>query len=257
MPAGVSVRRFNSFIGGPPSGSASMPTAHRAETTPSLVGTTIRRAIVLGRIYLVIGIAYCVVLTAVTSVSASSSSLAGVAVFLPVFAVVGAMGGMMVFTNDRLKGVLEYLLSYGFTPRRLFVNVLVASLVLASIVLGTALALGVGLSVAKGHPITVPLAELLGLYSIPMSYASVAFAETVGMFWTSLSSPRSGMTSSVGLVPILGIAPAVIVVIVLTAAHALALPGELAALAVVGIAVLLMLSLIGRLLPLERLLSPT
>jgi hypothetical protein len=225
--------------------------------SPALLGTTVRRSIVLGRIFLVIGIAYAVLIAAATSVTSGATSLDALAVFLPVFSVVGAMGAMMVFTNDRLKGVLEYLISYGLSPRRLFLNILLAGLVLASIVVGFSVTIGVGLNLARGRTIDTSVVEILAFYALPMSYASVAFAATVGMFWTSLSSPRSGITSSVGLLPIVGIAPSIITVAVLGVVGTDSLYVVLAALALLVGIVLLLLSQIGRLLPLERLLSPT
>jgi hypothetical protein len=46
-------------------------------------------------------------------------------------------------------------------------------------------------------------------YTLPMSYASQAFAATVGMYWSALSSPRQGLNSPIGLAPFIGILPTV------------------------------------------------
>lgn len=130
---------------------ASMAAPLDLEGPPSMLGPTIRRAIVLGRIYLVIGIGFALVLAITTTIASGLAFEGAVTVLLPVFAVRGAMGGIMVFTNDHLKGVFEYLIAYGVSPRRRFVNVLVTSLVLGAIVIGISLAVGVGLYLATGQ----------------------------------------------------------------------------------------------------------
>jgi hypothetical protein len=230
------------------------------ERPPSLLSITIRRSIVVGRIYLIIGTGYLLVLGLVTGIASPTAFGSLITLFLPVFAVTGAMGGLMVFTNDRLKGVFEYLLAYGVSSRRLFTNVLAATVVLVSIVLGASLTVGLGVYLADGHTISANLAIDLAVYSIPMSYASAALAATVGMFWTSLSSPRTGMNSPVGLMPIIGIAPSLITVGCIQAAASVGVPAltvVTVAVVLVAAAVLFLLRHIGRLMPLERLLSPT
>jgi len=228
---------------------------------PSLFGNTIRRSFVLGRIYLVFGIGYALLVAILTSFDSPTAFVSALSLFLPVFAVIGSMGGLAVFTGDRLRGVFEYLIAYGVSPRRLFVNVLAAGLVLVTLVLGSSLAFGLGLYLARGHTISFDLAAFLGLYAIPMSYASAAFAGTVGMFWTTLSSPRQGLNGPLGLMPIVGIAPAFLTLIgaaVVAAEYGASYLLVVTSLAVVILTavVLLLLSQISRLLPLERLLSP-
>lgn len=177
------------------------------QALPSILDSTIRRSFVLGRIALIGALAYAVILSTITDLESGPSAVEGMAIIFPIFAVVGSMGGLMVFSGDRVKGVYEYLIAYGISPRRLFVNVLVACLVLVTTVLGISLAFGLGLYLARGYSISALQAEAVGLYSIPMSYASAAFAATVGMYWVSLSSPRQGMNSPIGLMPFIGIAP--------------------------------------------------
>lgn len=230
----------------------------------SLVGITVRRSFATGRFYLVYAIVMSLIFVIAMGFAGGASFDTVVPLLLPVFAVVGSMGGLTVFTNDRLKGVLEYLMAYGISPRRLFVNILLASMVLLTTVLGFALGVGLGLLVARKHAVAFDFALLLIVYALPMSYASVAFAATVGMFWTSLSSPRTAINSPIGLAPLVGILPSMatlFAVVALSATgHASGLYINLVfggAVGLIAVVVILLLSMIGRLLRRERLLSPT
>ena len=231
-----------------------------AKEPTSLLRTTFRRSLALGRIFVVVGVAYVLVLSVALSFTAASSFGSAFPIFLPIFGALGSLGGLMVFSNDRTKGVFEYLIAYGISPRQLFVNALVASLLLETLVLALFLGLGVGVFVASGHAITVELVVSLSIYSVPMSYASTAFATTVGIYWTSLSSPRSGLSSPIGVVPFIGIAPSgLTLALVAILAHQGYTNFYLeigAAVAAVAAIVLLLLGLLDRLMPRERLLSP-
>ena len=235
-----------------------------SETPPSLLRVTIRRATVTGRFFLVYGSVVSVVLGVSLVLAAGKGSFESVfPLFFPIFGVMGSMGGLVVYANDRTKGVLEYLLAYGFSPRRLFANVLATALALASIVLAVGIGAGVGLYVAKGHTFTAQLALALGIYAVPMTLASAAFAATVGVYWTALSSPRQGMNSPIGLVPFIGILPSLVTLGVVVE---LGLTGRTSGLAIIEVlasamalmaaVVLVLLASIGRLLRRERMLSP-
>jgi hypothetical protein len=231
-----------------------------ASEPPSLLGITVRRAVTMGRVYLIIGAVLSTFYSAILSVVPGNAFGIAGPLLVPVFAVVGAMGGLMVFTSDRLKGVLEYLIAYGLSPRRLFVNVLVASLVLATVVLVPSVAAALVVYRASGHAVTAALVDLVAAYTVPMSYATAAFAATLGMFWTSLSTPRQGINSPIGLIPIVGIAPPlgtlIATLVVTSRAHAPAYVVPAAAVVLVAVFVLALLARIGSLLPHERLLSP-
>lgn len=228
---------------------------------PSLLSATFRRSLVLGRLYLGIGLAYSVILTLSLASSGASSFDSEVPLLFPIFGVLGSMGGMVAFSNDRVKGVHEYLIVYGVRPRKLFVYSLLASLGVMSIQMAVSVALALGVSVALWHAVPLHLVGLLAFYSVPMSYASAAFACMVGMYWTVLSSPRTGMSSPIGLMPVVGIAPAILTLV--AAGVVEAQYGARAAPIVLGVALaailglaLVLLSQVGRLLRTDRLLSP-
>ncbi len=192
---------------------ATTPTPHRR--LPTIRAVTFRRGIITGRLYLVMWVIVSSVLTVALLRGAH-----GPAIFLttfplevPLFASLGAMGGLIMFVSDRSKGVLEYLISYGVRPASLLANALLTTAGLSSIVLGAALAVGLGGFVATGHTITPDLENAILGYSIPMTYAASLFAAIAGMVWSSLSSPRTGMNSPVGVAPILGVAPPLFVLL--------------------------------------------
>jgi hypothetical protein len=240
-----------------------MATPPSSEEPLSLLGIIIRRSIIIGRAGFIYGTAMSILLGVSLAFSSEAGFSAGFPIILPIFASVGSMGGLAVFTSDRLKGVLEYLMAYGVSPRRLFVNILLASLVLTTILLAIALGTGLGIFLASGHVISNVLLLLLVFYTLPMSYASAAFAATVGMYWSALSSPRQGLNSPIGLAPFIGILPSIAT---LGAVVALGIFGNDStgasfiivtsiSLGLVSAFVLVLLGMIGRFLRRERLLS--
>lgn len=183
---------------------------------PSLLSVTLRRGLIAGRAYLAIGIVISLVLTTVLLRTARASTVF-VATFpleIPLFATLGALGGMILFVGDRSKGVLEYLISYGVRPRSLFLNSLLTTVVLSTIVMGTALTVGLAGYVATGHSISSDLENSILGYTIPMTYAASLFAATCGVIWSTLSTPRMGLNSPVGVAPLLGVAPPILVLVV-------------------------------------------
>jgi hypothetical protein len=226
---------------------------------PRLTWTTIRRTATVGRLYLGIGTSLSLILTLVL-VLGSRHSRAFETVFpleLPLFAVMGSMGGLMTFTSDRTKGVFEYLIAYGVRPRTLFADGLYSTAAMSALILGLSLTVGLGTAAATGVPLPWDLWTSIALYTIPMGFAGALFTSTVGMLWSSISTPRAGMNSPVGLAPMVGIAPVILVLIV-----AESVPPSDFYTVTVGAAVVLVLAVVGlltmsaRVLGRERFLSP-
>jgi hypothetical protein len=228
----------------------------------SLLPVTVRRASIVGRFFLVYGTALNLLLGVLLAHFSGPSLSSSFPLFVPIFGVVGSMGGLLVFTSDRTKGVLEYLIAYGYSPRRLFANVLLTTLVLVGIVVGIGVSVSLGAYFAGGYPVTSRLAIGVGVYAVPMAFACAAFASTVGVYWTALSSPRQGINSPIGLIPFIGILPALVTLFVIVA---LTLSGPLStgslllvlasAMGIVATLVIVLLVSMGRLLRRERLLS--
>jgi hypothetical protein len=239
-----------------------MPRTGATGTDPSilgLAGTTVRRTVTIGWLYLAIGTAVSLLLT-VTLLLGSRSATAFTKTFpleVPLFAVLGSTGGLMTFTSDRTKGVFEYLIAYGVRPRTLFLDGLIATAVMASIILGLSLLVGVGGATARGVPLTGDFEESIALYTIPMGFAGALFTSTVGMIWSSISTPRTGMNSPVGIAPMVGIAPTVLVLIVaVSVAPSQFYDVTVGAAAAIVAAVVVLLAASARLMGRERFLSP-
>ena len=226
-------------------------------TNASLLPTTIRRSMVAGRFYLVFGGGFSIILAVTLSQTSVSGLTAGFPLLLPMFATLGSLGALMVFVGDRTKGVFEYLIAYGIRPWSIFANTLLAAIVLTSLVMGTAWAAGVGISFALGGVPPWDYEVVFLAYTIPVTFASAIFATAIGCYWSSLSSPRAGINSPVGLAPLIGIAPAIFILILASVAppdRFLYVTGGAAAGLVALVVILIALS--GRLLKLERFLSP-
>ncbi|HEV2519971.1 MAG TPA: hypothetical protein VGX00_05045 [Thermoplasmata archaeon] len=183
--------------------------------TGSLAVTTIRRTLSIGKLYLGLGTGFSLFLALVLLAARRNGTVFSLTfpLELPLFAALGSTGGLMTFTSDRTKGVFEYLIAYGMPPRSLFLNGLLATAVMAAIVLGLALTVGVGAASASGVSLSTDFVKSVGLYTIPMSFAGALFTSTVGMIWTSISTPRTGINSPVGLAPMVGIGPIILVLI--------------------------------------------
>jgi hypothetical protein len=229
-----------------------------AATVPSLTVTTIRRTIVIGWLYLVIGSVISLILALVLVFGAHRTAFATTfPLEIPLFAVLGSMGGLMTFSSDRTKGVFEYLIAYGVRPRTLFINGLLSAAAMAAIILALALGVGLGAAVARGVPLTEDLEKSLAFYTIPMGFAGALFTVTVGMLWSSLSTPRTGLNSPVGVAPVVGIAPTLLVLII-----AETVPASEFYYVTVGAAALILTVVVGllamsaRLMGRERFLSP-
>jgi hypothetical protein len=64
-----------------------------------------------------------------------------------------------------------------------------------------------------GGSIQPAMIELLLIYTIPISYASVAFMTMAGMIWSSLTARVPGVNSPIGICTILGAGPTLVVLI--------------------------------------------
>ena len=191
--------------------------------TRSLTYMNFRRAANFGRIYLIMGIVLSFIIVIPISavgrsvpaeVNGATQVLSQIpALVLPLFAIIGSMGGLMIFTSDKTKGVYEYLIAYGVNISSIFWSIVLATIGLASIVLVVSISGTVGILIATGGSISIGFVELVTFYVIPISYTSSMFMSMAGMIWSSLATRRAGVNSPVGLAPVLGIIPVMAVLL--------------------------------------------
>ncbi len=213
----------------------------------------------MGWRYLAIGTVFSLVLS-LGLLASAHPSVAFTKTFpleIPLFAALGSMGGLMTFTSDRTKGVFEYLIAYGIRPRALFANGLLSTAAMASIILGLSLLVGLGAATYRGVSFDFDFIQSIALYTVPMTYASSLFVATVGMIWSSISTPRMGMNSPVGLAPMFGVGPSILVLIAAETAPAADFYYITTGVAFAIVAVVVvMLALSAQLMGRERFLSP-
>ncbi|HZW58300.1 MAG TPA: YhfC family glutamic-type intramembrane protease [Nitrososphaerales archaeon] len=189
----------------------------------SLVYMNFRRSISYGKVYFIMGIVLSAIFSATIAASIQSAATSSPqvnpsivsqipALSIPLGALIGSLGGLMIFASDKAKGVYEYLIAYGVNVSSIFWSIVLATTGLVSIILVISVSMVVGVLVALGVPITYSFIELLIFYVIPMSYTSTMFMSMAGMIWTSLTTRRAGLNSPVGAAPILGIVPMLVVV---------------------------------------------
>jgi uncharacterized membrane protein YhfC len=193
----------------------------------SLMYINFKRALNYGKLYVIIAIVISVLYGAVLSTvingaTTGSSAAAGVssnelsqipALLLPVFAIIGSFGSLMVFVSDKDKGVYEYLIAYGVEPSNIFWSIVVASFGLVSIILTISVSSSLIIQSLSGVSISPTYVELIFFYVIPISYTATAFGNMAGMIWSALTKRRTGVNSPVGLAPFLGVVPMLIVLL--------------------------------------------
>jgi hypothetical protein len=199
----------------------SLTTGEDSMRLKALVKTNFKRSISFGIIYLILCIALSFLLggllNGVASMTADTTSSVIVSqtfpLVLPMLAVMGSFGGLMVFVSDRTKGVYEYLIAYGVNISEIFWSTLLTTLGLVTVVLGISLTGNMVLLLLMGGTIQPAMIELLLIYTIPISYASVAFMTMAGMIWSSLTRRIPGVNSPIGIATLLGTGPGIVVLL--------------------------------------------
>ena len=189
----------------------------------SLAYMNFRRAVSYGKIYLIIGIAMSVLIgsvlvEAIKSVSSAAPggtpAISGTAgSILPLFALVGSLGALMVFVSDKDRGVYEYMIAYGVDVSSIFWSIVLATLGLASIILAFSVSSMTLVMIASGVRLSASFVELIVFYSIPVSFTTTMLGSMVGMIWSSLATRRVGVNSPVGVAPYVGLAPIIAILL--------------------------------------------
>ncbi|MGI0091584.1 MAG: YhfC family glutamic-type intramembrane protease [Nitrososphaerales archaeon] len=202
----------------------------------SLSAINFKRSVNYGKVYLIIAIVMSLILVFTTSFltttpqthryiagegQALGISNPGALVIIsvypiisPLFAVIGSLGALMIFASDKAKGVYEYLIAYGVNTSSIFWSIILSAVGMATIVLAVSLPVVTGILIALNGSVPSEFIELVLIYTIPLAYAVTMFTAIIGMVWSSLTTRRAGVNSPVGLAPVFGIVPIVIVLLV-------------------------------------------
>ena len=199
-------------------------TEEAAMNLGSLFKTNFRRALSFGKIYVGMGMVLPLLFIAELSVAGGAASTASTPagpivsqlypLLLPVFVVLGASGALMIFASDKDKGVYEYMLAYGVDVPTIFWSIIAATLGLVTLVLAVSLALTVAvLAFTNASALSPVFGELVIFYTVPLSFAAAMFMSMSGMIWSQLTARRPGVNSPVGIAPLLGLAPVLVVLL--------------------------------------------
>ncbi len=176
-----------------------------------------KRSLSYGKVYLILGMAFPVAILVLFSFIGNARSavylISVIPMIIPVFAVVGSMGALMIFVSDKVKGVYEYLIAYGVNTSSIFWSIVVSSIGLAGILLAITIPVSFIAVNAIASSIPTIYFQLIFFYTIPLGIAVTMFMTMAGMIWSSLTTRRAALNSPVGLAPIVGLAPMIVILV--------------------------------------------
>ena len=193
----------------------------------------LRRSLTSSRAYLVLGLALPLLMIAVSVLAGRSSSSAlalqlglpasvkasAALLFLllptmiPLAAVIGCFSPLLLFVNDRSRGVYEYLLAFGKRPGDIFSGLVVSVLAICGILLAVPIVLGTFLFAVDG-PVLLPAFALeVAVYSVPMGLLAPLLVTGIAALWVSLTKRIQFVNSPIGIAPMFGMLPVLVVFI--------------------------------------------
>lgn len=233
----------------------------------------LKRSLTSSRAYLILGLLIPLLMIAVLFISVRGGESAALATryglpasvsagaillyslvpaIIPLGAVIGSFSPLLLFVNDRSRGVYEYLLAFGKRPSDIFTGLVVSVIVISTILVAVPFCLTLVLIWIDGPVLVVPYLIEGAIYAIPMSYISPLFITGIAAIWVSLTKRSQFVNSPIGIAPIFGMAPimAVLLVSEFTGSYTLLLTA--AASAIMTVATLMIFVLASRLLRGER-----
>lgn len=172
---------------------------------------------VYGLIYLVIGLA--IPLFFVFSLTRSMGDLTGsgagslivvqvLPTLLPLFATVGGLGVVYLFSTDRSNGVYEYLVATRkIKVRDIFISYSMVEAVAVSIILGINIAIECALFYGNGTAFLTSFLKLVLIFSIPVAFFSSLISVMAMLTWSSLSKRYPGVNAPGGIGSVIGVIP--------------------------------------------------
>lgn len=195
----------------------------------------LRRSLTSSRAYLIIGLVIPLIMIGtlyLTVRGAGSSALAAryglpssvgagaillysiVPAVIPLGAVIGSFSPLLLFVNDRSRGVYEYLLAFGKRPSDIFASLVVSVVVISTILVAVPFCITLVLIWLEGPVLVGPYLIEGAIYSIPMSFIVPLFITGIAAIWVSLTKRVQFVNSPIGVAPMFGLIPVMIVLVV-------------------------------------------
>lgn len=171
---------------------------------------------------------------------------------IPLGAVIGSFSPLLLFVNDRSRGVYEYLLAFGKKPSDIFAGLVVSVVVISTILVIVPFCLTLGLIWMDAPVLVGPFLIEGAIYAIPMSYIVPLFITGIAAIWVSLTKRVQFVNSPIGVAPMFGLLPVMVVLVVseFTGKYTLLLTAAVSVVMIV--ATVLMFALASKLLRGER-----
>lgn len=194
----------------------------------------LRRSVATSKAYLIFGLALPLLMTVLFFVIGNrehasalaaayglppSTSGGGILVYtfipsvIPLAAVIGSFSPLLVFVNDRSRGVYEYLLAFGRKPAEIFIGLVISVIVLSVALIAVPVAVaGSLIYISSGALLGRLMTEIL-VYSLPVGFVAPLFISAISVMWVSLTKRMQFVNSPIGIAPLFGLLPVVAVLL--------------------------------------------
>lgn len=133
---------------------------------------------------------------------------------IPLATVIGSFSPLLLFVNDRSRGVHEYLLAYGKKPSDIFLALVVSVIAISAILLAVPLLVAFGLIYATGQILVGQFVEECIVYVLPVGFVTPLFISGISAIWVSLTKRVQFVNSPIGIAPMFGLLPVVVILII-------------------------------------------
>lgn len=132
---------------------------------------------------------------------------------IPLVVVIGTFSPLLLFVNDRSRGVYEYLLALGKKPSDIFLGLVISVISIASFLVAVPLAVAAALIYVSGPVLLPGFMVEAAIYVVPMSLIAPLFITGIAATWVSLTKRMQFVNSPIGVAPLFGLAPIVLVLL--------------------------------------------
>ena len=133
---------------------------------------------------------------------------------IPLATVIGCFSPLLLFVNDRSRGVHEYLLAYGKKPSDIFLALVVSVIAISAILLAVPLLVSFVIVYVSGHILVGAFIEECIVYVLPVGFVTPLFISGISAIWVSLTKRVQFVNSPIGIAPMFGIVPVLVILLV-------------------------------------------